>query len=265
MTQLYQLRCKTHLHAGSGDSNYGVIDKLVQRDPSNGMPCLFSSSLKGAFRVDYTNRFGEEAAKLVFGDSDTGKGKVIFHQGGLLSVPVRSNKFPFFNLTAPAAIDEIIDKLQFLSDENNKGLLNELLSFKTMVQEGKVTVFGRPIAGLKIEDFEGTDIVYSDTLPGENIINIFGTRIALTDDSHFLEMVSDYRLPVIARNNLDNGQSTNLWYEQIIPRESRFFFAVSENAVDTCTEFFENYKKQEIVQIGANATIGYGICEISKI
>lgn len=265
MTQLYQIQCKTHLHAGSGDSNYGVIDKLIQRDPSSSIPCIFSSSLKGAFRVDYTYRYGEEAAKLVFGDSDTGKGKVIFHQACLLSVPVRSNKFPYFNITAPVAIDELIDKIQFLPEYKNPVLLDELLQFKTKVNEGKVTVFGGQVPSLKIEDFEGNDIVYSDAIPGEGIKRIFGNRIALTDDSNFIEIVSDYRLPVIARNNLDNGQSTNLWYEQIIPRESRFFFAVSENAADACPDFFEKYNQPDTVQIGANATIGYGICGISKI
>jgi CRISPR-associated protein Cmr4 len=44
----YLIHCKTNLHAGSGDTNYGIIDKMVQRDPVTELPCIYSSSLKGS-------------------------------------------------------------------------------------------------------------------------------------------------------------------------------------------------------------------------
>ena len=40
---------KTSLHVGNENtSNYGLIDKAVQRDAVTGLPCINSSSLKGA-------------------------------------------------------------------------------------------------------------------------------------------------------------------------------------------------------------------------
>lgn len=29
----YFIQCITNMHVGSGDANYGIVDKLVQRDP----------------------------------------------------------------------------------------------------------------------------------------------------------------------------------------------------------------------------------------
>ena len=47
------LNFQTNLHVGSGDANYGIIDKLVQREPSTNRPIIHSSSLKGALREYY--------------------------------------------------------------------------------------------------------------------------------------------------------------------------------------------------------------------
>ena len=46
----FVLNFQTNLHAGSGDANYGIIDKLVQREPATNRPIIHSSSLKGALR-----------------------------------------------------------------------------------------------------------------------------------------------------------------------------------------------------------------------
>ena len=264
-TQFYLIDSKTHLHVGSGDSNYGVIDKLVQRDPSNQIPCIFASSLKGAFREYFKDKHHDDPASVeveaIFGKTD--KSKIIFHQAFLLSIPVRSNQYPFFNLTAPVAIQELIDHLELLQKGKYATLIAQLKTFKAFSQPGKAVVFGTNITNLKIEDFEGTAIHNSNANVGEAIKNIFGERIALVDDANFLEMCGDYRLPVIARNNLENGQSQNLWYEQIIPRASRFFFAVTTIPNVACADFFEEFATPQIVQIGANATIGYGVSAIS--
>jgi CRISPR-associated protein Cmr4 len=70
-------------------------------------------------------------------------------------------------------------------------------------------------------------------------------------------------LPVIARNHLNNGKSTNLWYEEIVPREGRFVFGLIGD--DSSEAEFENTVKKATVQIGGNATVGYGFTEIRKL
>lgn len=46
----YIIKTKTNLHAGSGDTNFGVVDNEVQRDSITNLPVINSSSLKGAVR-----------------------------------------------------------------------------------------------------------------------------------------------------------------------------------------------------------------------
>lgn len=264
MTQFFSISCKSHMHIGSGDSNYGIIDKLIQRDPSNQVPCIFSSSLKGAFR-EYSKHFiGENITEDIFGKDL--KSKIIFHQGFLLSLPVRSNKFPFLSLTAPVVIQELINQLQLLDDKTHDALINDLGIFKSKAIAGKAVVFKTNKQNLRIEEFEESTIDNNvEYIIPDAIKSLFGYNIVLVDDENFIEACSDYKLPVIARNNLENGQSKNLWYEQIIPRESKFFFGVSEMPNQNCSDFFNEFETEKQVQIGANATIGYGNCTISKI
>lgn len=264
MSTFFQITCKTHLHAGSGDSNFGVIDKLVQRDPTDNLPCIYASSLKGAFRAYFDEVIDETQvlSKDIFGKED--KGKVIFHQGSILSLPIRSNRFPYFNVTAPMAIDALLDYASLLGF--SLSLKNELIEIKKLTVRNKI-VIGENNADLKIEDFEGNEIVpntITDNLQTA-LASLLGNRIAIVDDDTFKELCSDYSLPIIARNYLENGQSKNLWYEQIIPRETRFFFATTDLIGKDTTKFYDKFEEDKLLQIGANATIGYGQCLISKI
>jgi CRISPR-associated protein Cmr4 len=94
-----------------------------------------------------------------------------------------------------------------------------------------------------------------------------GNEPAIVDTPYMLEMLSDYQLPVVARNQLDNGKSSNLWYEQVLPRETRFYFVVLVPDDDTKNfwKTFEDNIKAYPVQIGANASVGYGFCKIELI
>jgi CRISPR-associated protein Cmr4 len=264
MSAFFHITCKTHLHAGSGDSNFGVIDKLVQRDPTDNLPCIYASSLKGALReyfdevIDTSKKISED----IFGKDD--KGKVIFHQAYILSLPIRSNQFPYFNVTAPMAIDALLDNAELLGI--SLALEKDLKKIIGLSEKDKI-IIGENNENLKIEDFEGDEIVpikITEDLQ-KALANLLGNRIAIVDDATFKELSSDYSLPIIARNNLENGQSKNLWYEQIIPRETRFFFATTDLVGKDANQFHNQFNDKKLLQIGANATIGYGQCLISKI
>ncbi|WP_373697542.1 type III-B CRISPR module RAMP protein Cmr4, partial [Porphyromonas loveana] len=71
-------------------------------------------------------------------------------------------------------------------------------------------------------------------------------------------------LPVIARNCLDNGESKNLWYEEVVPAESCFVFFISYDDEEKFKLFDEKIQSKP-VQIGANGSIGYGFCSIKNI
>jgi CRISPR-associated protein Cmr4 len=67
---------------------------------------------------------------------------------------------------------------------------------------------------------------------------------------------------------LKEGQSKNLWYEEVVPHESKFIFLVSiplTNDIGLDESEFNNSFNDKIVQIGGNASIGYGYCQIQII
>lgn len=284
-TQMYIITAKTHLHAGSGNSNAGVIDNLVQRDPADNLPCIFSSSLKGAFReyveesMDIRNHFiqfiknteevdkltkaeAKELADKIFGEgenkgsSGTKKGSHIFHQASLLSIPVRSNVKLFYHATCKSVLEKFIEDAK-LFGINVADLEKEVKALPTL--EKKALVVGVIFDNMQIEDYFVFDEYKTTDVP--NLKKLLGTDIVIFSDEDFKDLCSDYNLPVIARNNLENGQSKNLWYEQIVPRQAKFYFFTARNCD---ADNFDTHVKGKNVQIGANASIGYGVCTISN-
>ncbi len=268
--QLYLITAKTHLHAGSGNTNAGVIDNLVQRDPADNLPCIYASSLKGAFREYFEEHPDVKDAVLadkIFGKGDNkertkgenAKGTHVFHQASLLTIPVRSNQKLFYNASAPAVLQKFLDEFKLFTGAEH--VLSAKI--KSVIDAGaekeKPRVYHTVTQNLKIEDFKNFD--FADSI--NELKGLLGENFVLFNDGDFVYQCSDLSLPVIARNNLENGKSNNLWYEQIVPREARFWFYSIANTGNEGDKFTDKVNGKQ-VQIGANASIGYGACEIKK-
>ncbi len=282
---VFTITALSNLHVGSGSENYGIIDNLVQRDPLTGFPCIYSSSLKGALReyFRYYLNLPDKSAFLsdVFGtdkkdldengkdgkkeNKEKGKeefkaGKYRFLQADLLSFPVRSDKRLYYRSTCPFLIDNLVSYLCKLDKKVNLDNLKNALGNEDAIQfsdEGE--------AILEELDLKAKYVLKDISTYNDFIDNC--EKFAIVKDEKFAELVSDFHLPVIARNNLNNGQSTNLWYEQVLPRKTKFIFAVLYPKGD---KYFTDFKclieKDETpVQIGANASIGYGFCSIKEV
>ena len=255
ITDAYLITCLTNMHVGSGGANYGVIDNLVQRDSINQMPTINSSSLKGALREFFKNEWDKDDARLnyIFGPDGSrsgekgkeGIGHYKFFNADLLVLPVRSNKKPFFRATSEMLVSTINSKANAF---NGKNVING--SYNTTAPTVKEN-----ITNLKLEDWK------AETDANLNSDTNMGNDIAIFNDDTFKILAK--KLPVIARNQLDNGESKNLWYEEVVPRESRFVFFVSHDS--KYKDEFDKAITEKIVQIGANASIGYGYCKITKI
>ena len=75
----------------------------------------------------------------------------------------------------------------------------------------------------------------------------------------------ELELPVIARNKInEKGKSENLWYEEVVPRFSNFYTFIIKTDIEEIRKEFDKFMK-EIIQIGANKSIGYGFCEFKRI
>lgn len=223
---VWLITAKTNLHVGNENTtNYGVIDNAIQRSALTGLPCINSSSLKGAINEYITTKCKElsnEDRIVIFGSdkkgekSNTQKGEAVFFDASLLKLPVQDDN-TFFKLKSSNGVEK-----QFF-------------------------------------DFIGTFGVEDDKEHSLRNKVMAGCELCESDEK-FKELCDDENLPIIARNKLENGESKNLWYEQVLPAESVLYTVIL-----TDNDKLVKALNGKIVQIGANATIGYGYCKFEKI
>ncbi len=282
---LYLIQPLTNLHAGSGDTTYGIVDREVQRDPVTGYPVIHSSSLKGALRELFAhhlngngsgNGHAHETVETVFGryiknqkeNNVPFSGKYVFFEAKLLALPVRSNKRPFFLAVSPCTLTDFFDTLTAFGIE--AGELQ--VKFEAVRNSSLFGSLSKPLVRgdtdtheLIVEDFEDFQVNdnndWKEFLKTMHEKKLLGEHVILFGDAHFAQLCQ--QLPVIARNNLENGISTNLWYEEVVPRFSRFYTVIL--GPDGDTTFEDNFPENRIVQIGGNATVGYGQCKFQRV
>jgi len=283
---LLTITAQTNLHPGSGDANYGIIDKLVQRDTLTGLPVIHASSLKGAIlqHLDPQSGMTDDYIDEVFGRQvekrwkskrtvDGGQtGKFVFMQANLLSIPVRSNLRAFFRVSGSRVLSELREHLLDIGLLKTTDHLATALA--TIVSESqarnKAIVFDDALNGQRIhlEDLKNVECIKSKADAAElaKIKELFGgDGVIVLHNSDLRQLTDNHHLPVIARNHLENGQSTNLWYEQVLPRQTRFAFTLLRpNTLTHASDFDTRLTGQGLVQIGANASVGYGYCNISN-
>ena len=219
-THVFLITAKTNLHVGDeSGSTFSVIDKAIQRDPLTKLPCINSSSLKGAIKefcvhettgLDIKKLFGsdvDENGKTNHNDSQ--KGNAIFFDAKLLLMPQQDDTNPFHYITSDKVIEQMNEKIVLFDDK---------------IRYNKPQTYN-------------------------------GRQVKTVNSDVFFASCSDDNLPIIARNVLENGESKNLWYEQILPAETVLYTIIQENG-----DNLKNALNGKLVQIGANATIGYGYC-----
>lgn len=223
-TYVFKITAKTNLHVGNeSGGDFTIIDKAIQRDPLTGLPCINSSSLKGAINEfcchspESSLRGDEkkEIRKRLFGSDkldkkgDSQKGEAIFFDAKLLFLPQQDDQTLF----------------HYVTSDNVVSMLND-----------RVKLFNPSFSFAKPANYNG--------------------KAVKTENEKLSALCSDDNLPIIARNVLDNGESKNLWYEQVLPAETVLYTIIQEEG-DELAKALDG----KIVQIGANATIGYGYCK----
>ena len=181
-----------------------------------------------------------------------------------MSRPVRSNKKPYFSATSVGVLTaflELLEDFEIAFDEALKGELLKLSQEK--VSNGKPLIFEN-LQGVILEDYE----TETSSLDVSALNGFLGENIALFSDEDFKAL----DLPVLARNYLVNGESKNLWYEEVVPKKSKFYFVIAKptNLDDADKkEKLEKFEKQfdgmKSVQFGANKSIGYGYSKVQKV
>lgn len=220
-TYVFTIRTLTNLHVGAGDAGgYGVVDKLVQRDTASNLPTIHASGIKGALREYFT------VENPLDPDKEKNKAIIVKIFG---SDPkdrdedkVQRGEYRFFSADL-IALPRPKDAAPH---------------FEVVVEQANTQAIVAKLAELNARNL-------SISVQG----SVTGNLKDLADE-----------LPVIARNYLDNGISKNLWYEEVVPRES-VFVACFQAPDDILAKGLDG----KVVQLGGNATVGYGFCLFTKI
>lgn len=278
--KLFHITAITNLHVGSGKENIGVVDNLIQRDVITNLPIIHSSSLKGALREHCNCNKYQDVIDYIFGleiGNASKAGNYRFFDAHILALPVRSDKVPYLMATCPAVIKQYLKTAELfgLNIKTNESIKDELNSIQpepkseSESQKPNPIVFNNYVTGARIEDLKETTSLSENKTLHQFIKDIIGAdaELVVLSDDDFNTLCDDNHLPVIARNQLNNGESKNLWYEQVLPRFSVLYFpliADDKNGKDIFTNFKE-YIEDGLVQIGANASVGYGFCKLKDV
>ena len=125
------ITAKTNLHVGNENtSSYGLIDLAVQRNVTTGLPCINSSSLKGALNEYAANLKEPNSGQFVFNNQQlinvfgcdkqgrstkTQKGKYTFFDANILFLPVQSDTNLYELVTCDAVLNRFFKQVKLLT------------------------------------------------------------------------------------------------------------------------------------------------------
>ena len=273
-SKFYGLKCITNLFVGNGDNSYGIIDNQVEKDPILETPIIPSSSLKGSLRdffennsdnnIKITEIFGSDAKET----KNTNSGSYSFFTAQLLFRPMRvsDGNFTYCLVTTVDLLEKMI---QMISDLNGD-LPCDMQEAIKKVKEKMNNLNDKYGISNKNISVEGYDLEYCKEDVNKAIdllLNIFekfnlknGVPIVILKPEIFKEI----DLPIVARNQLEDGLSNNLWYEEIVPHESIFYFAIMYPDNNDSFKKFDEELRSNIIRFGGGASIGYGYCKIEE-
>jgi len=267
---VYRLKCLTNMHVGSGDINFNVTDNEVERDPVTDYPTINSSGVKGSLREFFEiNNIDQTELQDIFGsdrkNTETEKdkrastpGNIKFLSANMLAVPMRSsdNNYPYYMVTTKNILENYKSLMESLEINVNFNL--------DRIDDEKSYRSPKLREGTKIEEININETVKEDDKLHEFLSAHLGDKYCILSHKNFKKN----SLPVMSRNRLDEeGKSENLWYEEIVPHKSVFYFVVLSynNKFDFYLDLLHDEINDKVIQFGGNASIGYGFSKITCI
>jgi len=266
--KVYLIETLTNTHVGSGDTSFGVVDNLIQKDTVTSLPVFHSSSIKGSFKEHFeqykNNGIPQADFELIFGTEDK-PGTVRFYDARLLTLPLRASKRVFYYCTSPATVSDYLDSIKTFCKIDE---VKKLEAFFSEVSIDKDFVVFDTEEDLAIEDYSEYSVCSVDGDTADLIKKYFCAdpkNFALFRNEIFTDICSG-SLPVIARNKIGkDGTSENLFYEEVLPRRSWLWFMLGFEKDKTINGKFEEKLTKDLFQTGGNASIGYGVVKIHRV
>ena len=266
---LYRMKCLTNMHVGSGDVAYTIIDNEIEKDAVlNNVAVIHPSGVKGAVKYFFANqRIDSNIIDYIFGN-EVETGEVEREKKQKKTVP---GKYKFMGATLMARPLRVSDgRVSYVLAVSEELINYQLELFRALgishidgidITNMRVPTPKCPVMVSSTYEFKAVEGIetkpYEDEKTRVLLEKLIGPSFAVLENKFWKEQ----EYPMIARNCLnDQGISENLWYEEIVPHESVFYFPVlaDNNYIDEFKNTMEN-----IIQFGANASLGYGLAKVS--
>ncbi len=273
------------LHAGTGQG-VGVIDLPIAREKATGIPFVPGSSIKGVLR----DACSDPAKKVaVFGPetdrADEHAGSAHFSDSRLLLLPVRSLAGTFGWVTSPLLLRRCLRDAEAVKDvrpptaapvpaTNTECVVATGCALR-IAQQGQQRVVLEDLLLEPREDAAATTwaswlgghLFPSDTYWQEAL----KARLCIVHDD-VLGFLLQTATEITARIQLEAATKTvkrgALWYEEALPAETVLAGLLVASPVKAeATEVFTTITglTKSALQIGGNATVGRGLCQLRLI
>lgn len=284
-TKLLLLHTLSPLHAGTGQG-VGVIDLPIAREKATGIPFLPGSSVKGVLRDAY----GEsKECERIFGpnmiDAAAHASSVQFSDMRLLLLPVRSISGVFAWVTSPFLLQRFQRDLLNMSDFHAPALLappSAKEGCRVAAENCEIAANGSVV----LEDLTLTAEPSADVATWAGWLGAYlfpndeywqsavAARLCIVHDD-VLTFLLQTATEITARIRMDEESKTvakgALWYEESLPAETILSGIVMatplKKAGKSVDEIFGAVSQltSNVHQMGGNATVGRGLCQLQLV
>jgi CRISPR-associated protein Cmr4 len=302
MTQLWSSRILlgvynlTPLHYGVGQTT-GAVDLPIARDAATQIPVLPATGLKGVLRDYVQEQLGQDKTTQLFG-ADIGKernnnggdpeaGRLTFTEARLIAYPARSLNRLFLHVTCPLVLERLRRDLKVagagellslpeISNDSPVLTADETLDGKTLVLDNLVYGEREVRFQSKVKSIAHALSTLLPAMEKESRERLASGLVIVpdVDFGHLMRIA----IPVQARVRLTERKANeNLWYEEYLPSDCLFAAIVGERrsrggagaegkgALARLSDLVNVKSKFQVVQLGGNETVGYGLSWITTV
>ena len=291
-SEIFYIHTITPTHVGSGQ-DLGIVDMPIQRESHTGFPKIEGSSLKGSVReafessdkdeikihltFGYDETNASDDAKKIFKDEKQKQyaGALGFSDARILLFPIKSVKGVYAYVTSREVLKRFKRDLEICEAKESI----EIPSDNSITEVSKIKIKDNIVIleeySFEVKADEKTTKL-AEFLSKETEIDEIKEKLVILEDEVFKDFVTQFT-EVITRTKIDNSTGTvkdgALFTEEYLPAETVMYSLVMASPIfapvedkqgleneDDVLNFFKECP--EIIQIGANATIGKGICKI---
>ena len=291
-SEIFYIHTITPTHVGSGQ-DLGIVDMPIQRESHTGFPKIEGSSLKGSVReafessdkdeikihltFGYDETNASDDAKKIFKDEKQKQyaGALGFSDARILLFPIKSVKGVYAYVTSREVLKRFKRDLEICEAKESI----EIPSDNSITEVSKIKIKDNIVIleeySFEVKTDEKTTKL-AEFLSKETEIDEIKEKLVILEDEVFKDFVTQFT-EVITRTKIDNSTGTvkdgALFTEEYLPAETVMYSLVMASPIfapvedkqgleneDDVLNFFKECP--EIIQIGANATIGKGICKI---